>query len=135
MTVDLRGHGRSAAAPWPWPGALADLSAVVDGLRSAAPAVIGHSLGGIVAALWAAGHPDCPLAVNLDGHTNPARPEHYAAPDPDSAHRALRGFLDAELAAAAAATPLLELIRIESGHDVHRERPAVVAALVNRLTG
>lgn len=53
------------------------MAAVVDTLGLDRPAVVGHSLGGMVAALWAAGHSSCRLAVNLDGHGNPTRADQY----------------------------------------------------------
>jgi pimeloyl-ACP methyl ester carboxylesterase len=79
VAMDLRGHGGSGAGPWSWPSVLADVASVAASLD--APAVIGHSLGGIVAALWAREHPECPLAVNLDGHGNPTRPDQYLGLD------------------------------------------------------
>jgi pimeloyl-ACP methyl ester carboxylesterase len=79
VAMDLRGHGDSGAGPWSWPSVLADVASVAARLDS--PAVIGHSLGGMVAALWARGHPECRLAVNLDGHGNPTRPDQYLGLD------------------------------------------------------
>jgi pimeloyl-ACP methyl ester carboxylesterase len=79
VAMDLRGHGDSASGPWSWGSVLADVGSVADGLD--APAVVGHSLGGMVAALWAGQHPECPLAVNLDGHGNPTRPDQYLGLD------------------------------------------------------
>jgi pimeloyl-ACP methyl ester carboxylesterase len=73
VALDLRGHGSTATADWSWDLALSDIAAVVDALGLIRPAVVGHSLGGMIAALWAAAHPDCPLAANLDGHGNPTR--------------------------------------------------------------
>ncbi|MGV9297951.1 alpha/beta fold hydrolase [Amycolatopsis sp. NPDC003676] len=70
--------------PWNWRTALADLADVVRHFGLDRPAVVGHSLGGMLAALWAAEHPECPLAVNLDGHTNPTGP-------------ILRGFVDEQV--------------------------------------
>jgi pimeloyl-ACP methyl ester carboxylesterase len=64
---------RPPTADWSWDLALSDIAAVVDALGLIRPAVVGHSLGGMIAALWAAAHPDCPLAANLDGHGNPTR--------------------------------------------------------------
>ncbi|MFD2471310.1 alpha/beta fold hydrolase [Amycolatopsis silviterrae] len=60
--------------PWDWQRALADLADVIGHFGLDRPAVVGHSLGGMLAALWATEHPECPLAVNLDGHTNPTGP-------------------------------------------------------------
>lgn len=68
VTVDQRGHGESTAGPWSLDAAVADVEAVVATYELTTPAVVGHSLGGMVAAAYAAEHPDCPGAVNLDGH-------------------------------------------------------------------
>lgn len=86
--MDLRGHGRSTAAPWSWPAALRDVAAVVERLGMDRPALVGHSLGGIVAAMWAAEHPECPLAVNGDGHPSPLRASQFAGLDPAAAEAA-----------------------------------------------
>jgi pimeloyl-ACP methyl ester carboxylesterase len=93
VAVDLRGHGDSPAAPWSWRAALADVSAVAQRLALDRPVVIGHSLGGMVAALWAADHAGCPLAVNVDGHGNPTGPDQFVGPDV-AAHRNLVTFID-----------------------------------------
>ncbi|MEE6260840.1 alpha/beta fold hydrolase [Plantactinospora sonchi] len=85
VTLDLRGHGRSGDGPWTWDAVLDDLATVVDELDLDRPAVAGLSLGGMLAALWAARHPDCPGAVSLDGNPPPARPEDLAGLDPDRA--------------------------------------------------
>jgi pimeloyl-ACP methyl ester carboxylesterase len=194
VTVDMRGHGRSGKALWSWTEAATDISAVIAELGLREPALVGHSLGGILAAVWAAGHPECPLAVNLDGRTNPTTPEQYSGVDAEAAHSAIRASLDAELAeaddpeltrlvealdtldllavyratkcplvvvatyrrgaeerplselgkafkgyqtgfkrdlaATAAVTPLLSLVEIDSGHEVHLEKPSEVASVV-----
>ncbi|MEQ4302448.1 alpha/beta hydrolase [Plantactinospora sp. B6F1] len=85
VTVDLRGHGRSGDGPWKWDEVLDDLDAVVDELELTRPAVAGMSLGGMLASLWAARHPDCPGAVSLDGNPTPSRPEDLAGLAPDRA--------------------------------------------------
>ncbi|GAA1709644.1 hypothetical protein GCM10009765_68630 [Fodinicola feengrottensis] len=71
VAVDLRGHGESGDGPWSWAAVIADLEAVVEELDLRQPAVVGHSLGGGLAARWARQHPDCPAVVNLDGHRSP----------------------------------------------------------------
>lgn len=91
VAVDLRGHGGSGDGPWEWDAILDDLAAAVEHLGLTAPAVVGMSLGGWVAALWARRHPECPAVVNLDGHRSAlTRREHYLGMD-DAA-------LDADLA-------------------------------------
>ncbi|MGC4897307.1 alpha/beta fold hydrolase [Micromonospora sp. DT31] len=85
VTVDLRGHGRSGDGEWRWDEVLADLAAVADDLALASPAVVGVSLGGMVATLWAQRHPECPGAVSLDGNPTLGRPEQLAGMDPKQA--------------------------------------------------
>ncbi|MEU5722688.1 alpha/beta hydrolase [Micromonospora sp. NPDC047738] len=89
VTVDLRGHGRSGEGPWRWNDVLADLAAVADGLGLDRPAVVGVSLGGMLAALWAQRHPECPGVVSLDGNPTLGRPEQLAGMDPEQAATAL----------------------------------------------
>ncbi|HEX6354784.1 alpha/beta hydrolase [Actinophytocola sp.] len=79
LTVDLRGHGESGDGPWEWDAVLDDLDAVTDHFGLSAPAVVGHSLGGMLAGMWARRHPDCPAVVSLDGHRAAAtHPANYA---------------------------------------------------------
>lgn len=78
LAVDLRGHGESGDGPWEWEAVLDDLDAVTDHFGLSAPAVVGHSLGGMLAGMWARRHPECPAAVSLDGHRAAAtKPENY----------------------------------------------------------
>ena len=95
VAMDLRGHGLSGPGPWSWPAALGDVAEVVAHLRLDRPAVVGHSLGGMVAALWAVEHPECPYASNVDGHGSPRSPDDYAGYDAETAqaaHRRVRAF-------------------------------------------
>ena len=85
VTVDLRGHGRSGDGPWRWDAVLADLASLVDQLGMAEPAVVGVSLGGMLAALWAREHPECPGVVSLDGNAPPTRPDQLPGLDEDRA--------------------------------------------------
>jgi pimeloyl-ACP methyl ester carboxylesterase len=82
VTPDLRGHGRSGDGPWEWAAVLDDLETVVDDLSLGAPAVVGWSLGGMLAALWAERHPECPMAVSIDGTPPPVRPDQLDGLDP-----------------------------------------------------
>ncbi|APU17779.1 MULTISPECIES: alpha/beta fold hydrolase [Actinoalloteichus] len=101
VAVDLRGHGASGDAPWDWDAALDDLDAVITTLELDQPAVVGHSLGGMLAGRWARRHPDR-VAISLDGHRSQAtHPEHYADIAPDelrTALAALTAIFDAQLA-------------------------------------
>lgn len=67
VAMDLRGHGLSGDGPWEWERVLDDVEAVVRHLDLGSPAVVGHSLGGMLAVQWALRHPECPAIVNLDG--------------------------------------------------------------------
>jgi len=114
VTVDLRGHGRSGDGPWSWDAALDDLAAVVDELRLARPAVVGHSLGGMLAALWAARHPECPGAVNLDGNPTPARPEDLAGLPPARAAAELARLRETFAAISAGLARPLDAAQVEA---------------------
>lgn len=57
VRLDFRGHGASSAAPdYGMPWWVADVRAVVEQLGLGEPALVGHSLGGSVAAVYAAAH-------------------------------------------------------------------------------
>src|SRR5688500_1388033 len=68
IAMDLRNHGRSGSGPWAWDAVLGDVAAVVDHFRLERPAVVGHSLGGMIAAMYGERFAPCRAAVNLDGH-------------------------------------------------------------------
>ncbi|MFJ8966227.1 alpha/beta fold hydrolase [Lentzea sp. NPDC102401] len=79
VAVDLRGHGGSPDGPWEWEAVLDDLDAVTVHFGLDNPVVVGHSLGGILAGMWALRHPSCPAAVSLDGHRSATTdPANYA---------------------------------------------------------
>ncbi|AGZ44104.1 alpha/beta superfamily-like protein [Actinoplanes friuliensis DSM 7358] len=97
VAMDLRGHGESGPGRWSWDAAVADAEAVVAELGLRTPVVAGHSLGGMVAAVWATRHSDCPLAINVDGHGNPTRTDQLlglTGEDAEVALRRLRTDLD-----------------------------------------
>ncbi|MEU4447855.1 hypothetical protein AB0K14_39045 [Actinosynnema sp. NPDC050801] len=62
--------------PWDW-------ESVLDRIEPHAtdnPAVLGMSMGGMVAALWGRRHPECPALINIDGHGVPTQPQRYLDP-------------------------------------------------------
>jgi pimeloyl-ACP methyl ester carboxylesterase len=84
FSMDLRAHGRSGRGAEPWTAAavLGDIEAVLDACGVPEAVIVGHSLGGMLAALYADAHPHTPAAVNLDGFGLAGRPEQYAGLDP-----------------------------------------------------
>ncbi|MFI6299250.1 alpha/beta fold hydrolase [Nonomuraea sp. NPDC050790] len=113
VALDLRGHGRSGDGPWEWESVLDDLEAVVKHLGLADPVVVGHSLGGMLAVLWARRHPECPAIVNLDGLRSAENdPANYPGMDPAAREEALaqlRAVFDAQ--AASMGQPLPDELR------------------------
>jgi pimeloyl-ACP methyl ester carboxylesterase len=89
ITVDLRGHGRSGDGTWSWDAALGDLASVTVQMELDRPAVVGHSLGGMIAALWGQRHPESPGVVSLDGNPPPTRPEQLPGLEPAKARAEL----------------------------------------------
>ncbi|GGM69108.1 hypothetical protein GCM10011609_00950 [Lentzea pudingi] len=101
VAVDLRGHGESPDGPWEWEAVLDDLDEATVHFGLDEPVVVGHSLGGIVAGLWALRHPDCPAAVSLDGHrsatTHPANYAGLPADEVAAGLAELNALFDAQL--------------------------------------
>lgn len=79
IAADLPGHGQSGElTPWTFSGTVVALDAL--GLDN--PAVVGMSLGGMLAVHWAAAHPECPAVVSIDGHRAPVTdPGNYEGMD------------------------------------------------------
>jgi pimeloyl-ACP methyl ester carboxylesterase len=72
--LDLRGHGRSdwgEADAWSFEQCADDVHAFCDALGIESPVVLGHSMGGFVAMLYGARHPEQPAALVL--HATHAR--------------------------------------------------------------
>jgi pimeloyl-ACP methyl ester carboxylesterase len=66
LTVDLPGHGESAPGASYAPDAMADeVAEVVRAVGLDTPTVVGHSLGGVVATVYAATHPTLRV-LNID---------------------------------------------------------------------
>lgn len=142
VTVDLPGHGHSPDADWDWPATIAALDEVVRAHRLGAPIVAGHSLGGMLAALWADTHPDCPAAVSLDGNPPPSGPEHLPGLAGAAAEFArLQATFDGMAAAMAQPLPG-ELVAMlgprgvveRDGKPFMRPNPTLVAQLRQAMT-
>lgn len=58
VAMDVRGHGRSGDGPWSWKAAVDDVDVVAEQFGMNSPAVIGHSLGGMIASMWGREHAD-----------------------------------------------------------------------------
>jgi pimeloyl-ACP methyl ester carboxylesterase len=65
--MDFRDHGRSGDGPWTWEAVLDDIRAVLEKLGMTSPLLVGHSLGGMVAAMYSHRRGGVAGAVNLDG--------------------------------------------------------------------
>lgn len=68
IVFDLRGHGASAKPPAGYllPDYAADLAAALVALDIERPALLGHSLGGLVALQWASNHPAQAAALAVE---------------------------------------------------------------------
>ncbi|MBV9293809.1 MAG: alpha/beta hydrolase [Frankiales bacterium] len=64
--MDLRNHGRSGDGAWNWDALLGDVRVVLDHFTMTRPMLVGHSLGGMLAALYSQ-RVEQVAAVNLDG--------------------------------------------------------------------
>ncbi|HEX8631192.1 MAG TPA: alpha/beta hydrolase [Catenuloplanes sp.] len=120
VAVDLRGHGRSGDGPWRWDAVLADVSAAVEQLSLTRPAVVGLSLGGMVAALWGHRHPDGAGVVSLDGNPPPTRPDQLPGLPAGQAAERLAQLHDTFTAMAAAATEPLTPTQVQEMLDARR---------------
>lgn len=109
VSMDLRGHGYSGDGRFTWENALDDIDAVTVTLGLNRPAVVGHSLGGMLAAMHGERHPDSLGVINLDGHGE-SRFGHCVGVSPElmTARLAeLRLMEDAAIAAAREAPSLI----------------------------
>ncbi|MGI4975434.1 MAG: alpha/beta fold hydrolase [Janthinobacterium lividum] len=75
VAMDFRGHGRSGDGPWDVASLMADIEAVRREHGLEGGAIVGHSMGAVLAHLFADAHPDVPAVVNLDGFS--LRPSEY----------------------------------------------------------
>lgn len=67
VAMDLRGHGLSEAGIWTVPSLLADIEAVLQHYSLPTAALVGHSMGGVLAHLFAAAHIKTTAVINFDG--------------------------------------------------------------------
>ncbi|WP_432014041.1 alpha/beta fold hydrolase [Streptomyces cucumeris] len=106
IAMDLRAHGHSSAGSGPWtvPAVLDDIGAVLAafGIPEALP--VGHSLGGMLAVLYADTRPRTPGAVNLDGFGQ-GRPGMYTGLDPETVRERLGRAHDVSRAGAGRTFP------------------------------
>lgn len=110
VAPDLAGFGRSdkpRSAPYDRPSHLDDLDAVVGTLGGSGRVVlVGHSLGGIVAALWAARNPERVAALALVAAPYPV-PERTMPPACRRAHERPSRLRDAVAAVVRASWPIV----------------------------
>ena len=140
VAMDLRGHGLSGDGPWEWDAVLGDLDAVVKHFRLDCPAIVGHSLGGMLAIMWARRHPGCPAIVNLDGlrsaENDPGNYPGMAQGTLKTALDQLKTTFDAQAAVMgrpvpAEQAPMLpqRALTTRDGHSYLRPGPETLAAL------
>lgn len=67
VSMDMRGHGRSSVGRWSVDTLLGDIETVLDHYGLSDVTVVGHSLGGVLAHLYALRFPRVSYVVNLDG--------------------------------------------------------------------
>ena len=78
ICMDLRNHGHSGSGSWNWDAVLDDVEAVLTHFDAKDAIIVGHSLGGTIATLYARVHPDIQGIVNLDGF-GLGKPEEYTS--------------------------------------------------------
>ena len=125
--LDLRGHGESGDGEWSWANALADVAAVADAVGEPNPAIVGHSLGGMLAAMWGAAHPECPGVVNLDGHGR-RRPDQFVGLAPAAAAAQIQELDDWLAGARAESAGPLDATQVDALLDQYRALAAKAGA-------
>ncbi len=86
ISLDLRGHGHSDRGPYHMMNFIGDLRGVIETLELETPVIMGHSLGGQIAAQMCGLYPDIPAALVLIEGIGPP-PHRLAATDPDGMER------------------------------------------------
>ena len=67
VAMDLREHGPSDAGPWSIASLQTDIAAVLRYYKMPTAALVGHSMGGVLAHLYAEAHPETTAVINFDG--------------------------------------------------------------------
>ncbi len=93
ICMDLRNHGRSGSGSWTWDAVINDVDAVLTHFDARDAILVGHSLGGVIAALYAGAHPETRGIVNLDGF-GLGDPEGYATLPRDAALECIRRLIE-----------------------------------------
>ncbi|MGA6168785.1 alpha/beta fold hydrolase [Streptomyces sp. NPDC012600] len=136
LAVDLPGHGRSApAAAWDLATVCADLddTLAAEGGREAEVSLVGHSLGGMVASVYAGTRPErVASVVNLDGF-GWGRPDQYVGVPSEEAARRLAEIGAMSRASAGARMPAGYLAG-QVDHSVALGIPAALAEAACRAS-
>ena len=80
VAMDIRGHGLSEAGHWDLRALMADIEAVLNHYGMPSAALAGTSMGGVLAHLFAAAHPDTTAVINFDGFS--LRPDEHVGLSP-----------------------------------------------------
>lgn len=138
VSFDLRGHGHSGDGDMTVAAALSDIRAVAGHFGFVAPALVGHSLGGILAASWARAEPGCPAAVSLDGHRSAATHERcYDGLEPEALRAdlaAITELFDAQAAGLDAPVPAEALAAMRATRAAGEDETVFEARLLRGLT-
>lgn len=67
VAMDLRGHGQSESGEWNVDLVLRDIKSVLDSYSTADVSIAGHSLGGVLAFLYASKYGGVSRVIDLDG--------------------------------------------------------------------
>jgi pimeloyl-ACP methyl ester carboxylesterase len=67
ISMDIRGHGLSQSGPWNLTTICADIDAVMRGYGISKAVLVGHSLGGVLAHLFAEQRDSISAVINFDG--------------------------------------------------------------------
>jgi pimeloyl-ACP methyl ester carboxylesterase len=89
ISMDLRNHGLSGSGAWDWRAVLDDINSVLKQLQAENAVIAGHSLGGIIAGMYAKAYPQTTGCINFDGFGR-GRAENYIGIDPQMATKHLR---------------------------------------------